>query len=43
MNELDTSVFYSPTCAEIKHLVHVTVGDHKTLILCANMSSKYMK
>jgi hypothetical protein len=24
MNEIYTSVFYSPTCAEIKHLVHVT-------------------
>jgi hypothetical protein len=24
MNELDTSIFDSPTCAEIKHLVHCT-------------------
>jgi hypothetical protein len=24
MNELDTSVFDSPTCAGIKYLVHVT-------------------
>jgi hypothetical protein len=24
MNDLDTSVFYSPTCAEIKQLVHIT-------------------
>jgi hypothetical protein len=24
INELDTSVFDSPTCAEIKHSIHVT-------------------
>jgi hypothetical protein len=33
MNELDTSVFDSPTCAEIKHLSHVTCDTNKLNLL----------
>jgi hypothetical protein len=33
MNELDTSVFDSPTCAEIKHLIHVTCDTNELNLL----------
>jgi hypothetical protein len=33
MNELNTSVFNSPTCAEIKHLIHVTCDSHELNLL----------
>jgi hypothetical protein len=33
MNELDTSVFDSPTCAEIKHLVHGTCATNELDLL----------
>jgi hypothetical protein len=33
MNELDTSVFDSPTCAEIKHLVHGTCATNELNLL----------
>jgi hypothetical protein len=33
----------SPTWEGPLEIVEVTVGDHKTSILCTNMSSKYMK
>jgi hypothetical protein len=33
MNELDTSVFDSPTCAKIKHLVHSTCGMNEQNLL----------
>jgi hypothetical protein len=33
MNELDTSVFGSPTCAKIKHLVHVTCDTNELNLL----------
>jgi hypothetical protein len=33
MNELDTSIFDSRTCAEIKHLIHVTCDTNKLNLL----------
>jgi hypothetical protein len=33
MNELDTSIFDSPTCAEIKHLVHGTYATNELNLL----------
>jgi hypothetical protein len=33
MNELDTSIFDSPTCAQIKHLIHVTCDTNKLNLL----------
>jgi hypothetical protein len=33
MNELDTSVFNLPTCAEIKHLIHVTYDSYELNLL----------
>jgi hypothetical protein len=33
MNELDASVFDSPTCAEIKHLIHVTCDTNELNLL----------
>jgi hypothetical protein len=33
MNELDTSIFDSPTCAEIKHLVHGTCSMNELNLL----------
>jgi hypothetical protein len=33
INELGTSIFYSPTCAEIKHLVHVTCAMNELNLL----------
>jgi hypothetical protein len=33
MNELDASIFDSPTCAEIKHLVHVTCATNELNLL----------
>jgi hypothetical protein len=33
MNELDTSIFDSPTCAKIKHLIHVTCDTNELNLL----------
>jgi hypothetical protein len=33
MNELHTSIFYSPTCAEIKYLIHGTCATNELNLL----------
>jgi hypothetical protein len=38
MNDLDTSVFNSPTCAEIKHLIHV-ICDTNELNLSSSLDT----
>jgi hypothetical protein len=43
MNELDTSVFDSPTCAKIKHLVHVTCDRNELNLLSSLDNFGYTK
>jgi hypothetical protein len=43
MNELDTSVFDSPTCAEIKYLVHVTCHTNELNLLSSLDTLGYIK
>jgi hypothetical protein len=43
MNELDTSVFDSPTCAEIKHLVHGTCAMNELTLLSSLDTFSYIE
>jgi hypothetical protein len=43
MNEIDTSVFDSPTCAEIKHLVHGTCATNELNLLSSLNTFGYIK
>jgi hypothetical protein len=43
MNELDSSIFYSLTCAEIKHLIHVTCDTNELNLLSSLDTFGYIK